>query len=319
MVSGNTVEYDLNGLRPATEYTLRVHAVKDVQKSETLSTQFTTGAVSQLAGRGGRLSPPWSHKAYFTLLSPPQTACVLLARNFNFESTHTVFLIIKFRMTFFFFPLIFNFCRGNMCFPSSYSYPSCNLYAKLYQCVIVISLLTPSGLDAPKDLSATEVQAETAVITWRPPRAPVTDYLLIYESIDGKVKVEHLYLNLKGCTSKLDIKGVPERFLIFREAYCLIMLKIRGLKIQTHTHKKKAFWGLENEISRFVLKDDLAQLFCELHRVICAVCIFKSCKLLCWPAFKPHSLQKWNIHLHTTLLKKASRKKTFEECKCCMK
>ncbi|XP_052525678.1 tenascin isoform X5 [Tympanuchus pallidicinctus] len=86
MVSGNTVEYDLNGLQPATEYTLRVHAVKDAQKSETLSTQFTT------------------------------------------------------------------------------------------------------GLDAPKDLSATEVQAETAVITWRPPRAPVTGYLLIYESIDGKVK-----------------------------------------------------------------------------------------------------------------------------------
>eukprot|EP00076_Gallus_gallus_P015730 XP_015134830.1 tenascin isoform X3 [Gallus gallus] len=86
MVSGNTVEYDLNGLRPATEYTLRVHAVKDAQKSETLSTQFTT------------------------------------------------------------------------------------------------------GLDAPKDLSATEVQSETAVITWRPPRAPVTDYLLTYESIDGRVK-----------------------------------------------------------------------------------------------------------------------------------
>ncbi|OXB80689.1 UNVERIFIED_CONTAM: hypothetical protein H355_005618 [Colinus virginianus] len=86
MISGNTVEYDLNGLRPATEYTLRVHAVKDAQKSETLSTQFTT------------------------------------------------------------------------------------------------------GLDAPKDLSATEVQSETAVLTWRPPRAPVTNYLLIYESVDGTVK-----------------------------------------------------------------------------------------------------------------------------------
>ncbi|XP_009280526.1 PREDICTED: tenascin isoform X2 [Aptenodytes forsteri] len=86
MVSGNTVEYDLKGLRPATEYTLSVHALKDTQKSETLSTQFTT------------------------------------------------------------------------------------------------------GLDAPRDLSATEVQSETAVITWRPPRAPVTDYLLIYESIDGRVK-----------------------------------------------------------------------------------------------------------------------------------
>lgn len=94
--------------------------------------------------------------------------------------------------------------------------------------MIVISLLTPSGLDAPKDLSATEVQAETAVITWRPPRAPVTGYLLIYESIDGKVKVGHLYPNLKDYTSKLDSKDAPERVLIFREACCLITLKISG-------------------------------------------------------------------------------------------
>ncbi|XP_056360994.1 tenascin isoform X3 [Oenanthe melanoleuca] len=86
LVSGNTVEYDLKGLQPATEYTLRVHAQKDAQRSETLSTRFTT------------------------------------------------------------------------------------------------------GLDAPRDLSATEVQSEAAVISWRPPRAPVTEYLLIYESIDGTVK-----------------------------------------------------------------------------------------------------------------------------------
>lgn len=44
MVSGNTVEYDLKGLQPATEYTLSVHALKDTQRSETLSTHFTTGA-----------------------------------------------------------------------------------------------------------------------------------------------------------------------------------------------------------------------------------------------------------------------------------
>ncbi|XP_068067574.1 tenascin isoform X7 [Anomalospiza imberbis] len=86
MVSGNTVEYDLKGLQPATEYTLSVHAQKDTQRSESLSTHFTT------------------------------------------------------------------------------------------------------GLDAPRDLSATEVQSEAAVISWRPPRAPVTGYLLIYESIDGRVK-----------------------------------------------------------------------------------------------------------------------------------
>ncbi|NWI45003.1 TENA protein, partial [Picathartes gymnocephalus] len=86
MVSGNTVEYDLKGLQPATDYTLSIHALKDTQRSQTLSTRFTT------------------------------------------------------------------------------------------------------GLDAPRDLSATEVQSEAAVISWRPPRAPVTEYLLIYESVDGRVK-----------------------------------------------------------------------------------------------------------------------------------
>uniref|UniRef100_A0A452HK38 Uncharacterized protein n=1 Tax=Gopherus agassizii TaxID=38772 RepID=A0A452HK38_9SAUR len=85
-VSGNTVEFDLNGLRPATEYMLRIYAVKGPQKSETVFTKFTT------------------------------------------------------------------------------------------------------GMDAPRDLSAIEVQSETAVLSWRPPRASVTGYLLIYESIDGKVK-----------------------------------------------------------------------------------------------------------------------------------
>ncbi|XP_034968701.2 tenascin isoform X4 [Zootoca vivipara] len=85
-VSGNTVEYDLTGLRPASEYTLRIYARKGPQKSTVISTKFTT------------------------------------------------------------------------------------------------------DLDAPRDLTATDVQFETAQLTWKPPRASVTGYLLIYESIDGKVK-----------------------------------------------------------------------------------------------------------------------------------
>uniref|UniRef100_A0A8C5UIZ5 Tenascin C n=1 Tax=Malurus cyaneus samueli TaxID=2593467 RepID=A0A8C5UIZ5_9PASS len=45
-----------------------------------------------------------------------------------------------------------------------------------------------SATPPTQDLIATEVQSEAAVISWRPPRAPVTEYLLIYESIDGRVK-----------------------------------------------------------------------------------------------------------------------------------
>ncbi|KAM7093624.1 tenascin isoform 2-T2 [Molossus nigricans] len=85
-VSGNTVEYALTNLEPATEYTLRIFAEKGPQKTSTISTKFTT------------------------------------------------------------------------------------------------------ELDSPRDLTATEVQSETALLTWRSPRAPVTGYLLVYESVDGTVK-----------------------------------------------------------------------------------------------------------------------------------
>ncbi|XP_036288704.1 tenascin isoform X12 [Pipistrellus kuhlii] len=85
-VSGNTVEYVLTNLEPATEYTLRVFAEKGPQKSSTISTKFTT------------------------------------------------------------------------------------------------------DLDSPRDLTATEIQSETALLTWRAPRAPVTGYLLVYESVDGTIK-----------------------------------------------------------------------------------------------------------------------------------
>ncbi|XP_012624256.2 tenascin isoform X3 [Microcebus murinus] len=85
-VSGNTVEYALTGLEPATEYTLRILAEKGPQKSAAIAARFTT------------------------------------------------------------------------------------------------------DLDSPRDLAATEVQSETALLTWRPPRASVTGYLLVYESVDGTVK-----------------------------------------------------------------------------------------------------------------------------------
>lgn len=42
-VSGNTVEYMLTDLEPATEYMLRIFAEKGPQKSSTISTKFTTG------------------------------------------------------------------------------------------------------------------------------------------------------------------------------------------------------------------------------------------------------------------------------------
>ncbi|XP_063792986.1 tenascin isoform X4 [Pseudophryne corroboree] len=85
-VSGNTAENDIIGLQPATEYTLKIYAVRGQLRSREISTKFTT------------------------------------------------------------------------------------------------------ALDGPKDLSASEIQSESALITWRPPRSLITGFLLIYEAVDGTVK-----------------------------------------------------------------------------------------------------------------------------------
>ncbi|XP_040261976.1 tenascin isoform X3 [Bufo bufo] len=51
-----------------------------------------------------------------------------------------------------------------------------------------ISTIFTTALDAPRDLTASEIQSESALITWRPPRSIITGFLLIYESVDGTVK-----------------------------------------------------------------------------------------------------------------------------------
>ncbi|XP_076854360.1 tenascin isoform X2 [Brachyhypopomus gauderio] len=85
-VSGNTVEFVMTSLNPATEYSAKVYAVRDSAKSAATSTEFTT------------------------------------------------------------------------------------------------------AVDAPQDLVATNIQTESAMLTWRAPRAEITGYILTYESTDGTVR-----------------------------------------------------------------------------------------------------------------------------------
>ncbi|KAL7838413.1 hypothetical protein AOLI_G00268170 [Acnodon oligacanthus] len=89
-VSGNTVEFEMNNLEPATQYTATVHAVKDGDKSAPATVDFTT------------------------------------------------------------------------------------------------------DVDPPRDLVASNIQTDSAVLTWKPPMAPIKGYVLTIESSDGTVKEEIL-------------------------------------------------------------------------------------------------------------------------------
>ncbi|KAM9392083.1 tenascin isoform 2-T2 [Pholidichthys leucotaenia] len=85
-VSGNVVEFEMSSLTPATHYTVKVYAVRDLAKSAATTTEFTT------------------------------------------------------------------------------------------------------DVDAPQDLAASNIQTENAMLTWKPPRADITGYMLSFESADGTIR-----------------------------------------------------------------------------------------------------------------------------------
>ncbi|XP_045891660.1 tenascin isoform X2 [Micropterus dolomieu] len=85
-VSGNVVEFEMSSLTPATHYTVKVYAVRDLAKSAATTTEFTT------------------------------------------------------------------------------------------------------DVDAPQDLAASNIQTENGMLTWKPPRADITGYILSFESADGTVR-----------------------------------------------------------------------------------------------------------------------------------
>lgn len=44
-------------------------------------------------------------------------------------------------------------------------------------------------MDAPQDLAASNIQTENTMLTWKPPRADITGYMLSFESADRTIRV----------------------------------------------------------------------------------------------------------------------------------
>ncbi|XP_056110839.1 tenascin isoform X2 [Rhinichthys klamathensis goyatoka] len=101
-VSGNTVEFEMTSLAPATEYTVNVYAIRNQEKSAPATTDFTT------------------------------------------------------------------------------------------------------DVDAPRDLVASNIQTESAVLSWKPPRAAVSGYILTFQTSDGDVRE----LNLDPSVTSHDLSNL---------------------------------------------------------------------------------------------------------------
>ncbi|KAK1155824.1 hypothetical protein AOXY_G26668 [Acipenser oxyrinchus oxyrinchus] len=95
-----------------------------------------------------------------------------------------------------------------------------------------------TAVDAPRDLSASNVQTESAVLTWTAPRASITGYILMFTSADGKVKevvlgpstTSYNLAQLSASTQytvRLQALAGPERSKIVRTQFTTIGLLYR--------------------------------------------------------------------------------------------
>uniref|UniRef100_A0A672RKS4 Tenascin-like n=1 Tax=Sinocyclocheilus grahami TaxID=75366 RepID=A0A672RKS4_SINGR len=54
-----------------------------------------------------------------------------------------------------------------------------------------VSAVATTDVDSPRDLVASNIQTDSAVLTWTPPRAAITGYILTFQASDGDVRVRH--------------------------------------------------------------------------------------------------------------------------------
>ncbi|XP_018588508.2 tenascin-like isoform X2 [Scleropages formosus] len=73
-----------------------------------------------------------------------------------------------------------------------------------------------TGMDAPRDLKVANIQAESAVLTWTPPRSSIEGYILKYETPDGTLR--EVALNPEATTYTLTPLNSSTRYVVRLQA-----------------------------------------------------------------------------------------------------
>ncbi|KAK2508771.1 hypothetical protein MC885_006126, partial [Smutsia gigantea] len=167
-VGGTEPQTRLVKLLPGTEYLVSIIAMKGFEESEPVSGSFTTA----LDGPSGLMTANITSSGALATWQPAIAPVDSYIISYTGEKV----------------PEITRMVSGNMV-----EYALTDLEPATEYTLRVFAEKGPqkSSIISTKfttDWTAAEVQSETALLTWRPPRASVTGYLLVYESVDGTVK-----------------------------------------------------------------------------------------------------------------------------------
>ncbi|XP_032386546.1 tenascin-R isoform X4 [Etheostoma spectabile] len=189
VVYSDVTNYTLSSLFPATEYEISLNAVRGSQESKVVSTSVFTAmdmpaelTALNITPQGAllRWNPPVSSVDNYVLTL---THNQMTADTFLVEGNKQEHQLSKLKPS------------------TTYSVALYATKGPLTSGTVITNLQTP--MDAPLNLTASEVNHRSALISWQPPIAEIDNYMLTYKSTDGSRKelildAEDTWIRLEG-------------------------------------------------------------------------------------------------------------------------
>ncbi|XP_030607181.1 tenascin-R [Archocentrus centrarchus] len=189
VIDSDVTNYTLSSLFPATEYEISLKAVRGSQESNVVSTSVFTAMDMPSELTALNITPQGALLRWNPPVSNVDNYVVTLTHN---QVTADTFLVDGNKQ---------ELQLSNLKPSTTYSVALYSTKGPLTSGTVITNLQTP--MDAPVNLTASEVNHRSALISWQPPIAEIDNYMLTYKTPDGSRKelildAEDTWIRLEG-------------------------------------------------------------------------------------------------------------------------
>uniref|UniRef100_A0A7N6BA51 Tenascin R (restrictin, janusin) n=1 Tax=Anabas testudineus TaxID=64144 RepID=A0A7N6BA51_ANATE len=189
VIDSDVTNYTLSSLFPATEYEISLIAVRGSQESKVVKTSVFTAMDMPAELTALNITPQGALLRWNPPLSSVDNYVLTLTHN---QVTADTFLVEGNKQ---------EHQLSNLKPSTTYSVALYATKGPLTSGTVITNLQTP--MDAPLNLTASEVNHRSALISWQPPIAEIDNYMLTYKSADGSRKelildAEDTWIRLEG-------------------------------------------------------------------------------------------------------------------------
>ncbi|XP_063741088.1 tenascin-R isoform X2 [Eleginops maclovinus] len=189
VIDSDVTNYTLSSLFPATEYEISISTVRGSQESKVVSTAVFTAMDMPAELTALNITPQGALLRWNPPISSVDNFVLTLTHN---QVTADTFLVEGNKQ---------EHQLSNLKPSTTYSVALYATKGPLTSGTVITNLQTP--MDAPLNLTASEVNHRSALISWQPPIAEIDNYMLTYKATDGSRKElildsEDTWIRLEG-------------------------------------------------------------------------------------------------------------------------